>query len=93
MERSFSRHSQFVSASCSSRLMGECDPLKAGLVELSVAGQDVVSMAGCQVGSLPDLSMETALVCALDFISEHNLVTFLVRVVVVEVFVFVSFDS
>ena len=35
----------------------------------SAAVEDVVSIAGCQVGSLADLSLETALVCALHFIN------------------------
>ena len=52
----------------------------------SAAVKDVVSITGCQVGSLPDLSLETALVCALHFIFEHRLVTFLVRMVVGQVF-------
>ena len=53
---------------------------------LRSAVKDVVGITGCQVGSLPDLSLKTALVCALDFIFEHSLVPFFVRVVVVEVF-------
>ena len=58
-----------VSASSSSWYTGYCDPLKAGLVIFSAAVEDVVSIAGCQVGSLADLSLETALVCALHFIN------------------------
>ena len=30
------------------------------------------NLTGCQVGSIPDLSLETALVCSLDFVSEHS---------------------
>ena len=56
------------------------------MVVLRSAVKDVVGITGCQVGSLPDLSLRTAFVCALDFISEHSLVPFFVRVVVVEVF-------
>ena len=67
------RSKLFVSASCCSGLTGECDPLEAGLVVLSAAVKNVVSITGCQVGSLPDLSLQTALVCALDFISQHSL--------------------
>ena len=80
------RSKLFFSASCSSGLTGQCDPLEAGLVVLSAAVEDVVSITGCQVGSLPDLSLQTALVCALHFIFEHILVTFLVRMVVGQVF-------
>ena len=36
--------------------------------------------------SLPDLSLEAALVSALHFISEHSKVTFLVQMVVGQVF-------
>ena len=53
---------------------------------LRLAVEDVVGITGCQVGSLPDLSLKTALVCAFNFISEHSLVTFFVRMVVMEVF-------
>ena len=52
----------------------------------SAAVEDVVSLTGCQVGSLPDLSLETALVCALHFKFENSLVSFFLRVVVVKVF-------
>ena len=52
----------------------------------SATVEDVISITGCQVGSLPDLSLQTALVCALHFIFEHSLVTFLVRMVVGQVF-------
>ena len=39
------------------------------MVIFSAAVEDVVSIGGCQVGSLADLSLETALVCALHFIN------------------------
>ena len=52
----------------------------------SATVEDVISITGCQVGSLPDLSLETALVCALHFKFENSLVSFFLRVVVVKVF-------
>ena len=63
--------------------LGNCRDWK-----LSAAVENVVSVTGCQAGSLPDLSLKTAL----DFVSEHILVTFLVRMVIGKVFAQSVFD-
>ena len=55
-------------------------------MELCPAVENIVCLAGCQVGSLPDLSLEAAPVCALDLVFEDSWVAFLLRVVVVEMF-------
>ena len=51
------RSKYFSSASSSSWFTGQCDPLQAGLVVFSATVEDVISITGCQVGSLPDLSL------------------------------------
>ena len=49
------------------------------------AVEDVIRLAGCQVGSLPYLPLEAAFVCAFYFEFKYCLVSFSLWMVVVEV--------